>query len=568
MSQMPKIIITVKGKNGNYEKIDVVKIISQFCYIINQDGELVKLVPNKPQLRLLSIMADDWNNDIPIRIIVLKARQMGFSTIIEAFIFVVTMFQPNKKAVIVADCSENASSLFDMSKLYYDNFEKGILPTLKAKNKNILQTYSTNSSIRVLCVGDNTGRSKSLQFLHLSEFAFWPNAEGTMTSLLRTVSATNKKSAVFIESTANGYNAFKTRWDKAVAGDSPYRPVFFPWFEMEEYRMPYDGHVLEPDELAVKEKYHLDNDQLQWRKFQIQDMNGDVRRFNQEYPGCPEDAFLATGDSVFDNGVVQKRKGEVNLHPKRGFFTYDKVHSRDGDTITLSNIKWVDSEDGVIRIYQHPLQGFPYVLGGDPANGGSDSYVGQVINNIDRKQVAMFRKEKVDNDLYAYQLYCLGKMYNWALIGTEVNQTTTVMETLLKCGYPNLYYRKVEDKVDHDIQYSLGVKTTVITKPVIVDCLKTTFRENPTVVNDYTTLCEMETFIVAQTASPNYSLTTNRAEDGKHDDTVMALAIAYYISDQQDHYIDEKERPKSVTDWVNEEIQKEIQERRAKEWNW
>lgn len=568
MSQMPSIPLHLK-KDGKDVVVDVVKIIQKFCYINTKDGEeLVKLVPNKPQLRLLSLMADDWNHDRPLRYIVLKARQMGFSTIIEAFIFVVTLFQPNKKAVIVADCSENASSLFDMSKLYYDKFEAGILPPLKAKNKNILQTATTNSSIRVLCVGDNTGRSKSLQFLHLSEFAFWPNAEGTMTSLLRTVSATNKKSAIFIESTANGYNSFKTRWDKAVAGDSPYKPIFFPWFEMEEYRLPYDGHVYTPEELAVKEKYGLDDDQMQWRKYQIQDMDGDINRFHQEYPSCPEEAFLSTGNSTFDNEQISKRKEEVNKKPKRGFFTYDKEHSRDGNQITISNIKWVDDDNGIIRLYRDPLQGFPYVLGGDPANGGKDSYVGQMICNIDKKQCAMLKKEKLDNDLYAYQLYCLGKMYNWALIGTEVNQTTTVMETLLKCGYPNLYYRKVEDKTTHQIQQSLGVKTTVITKPVIVDCLKTIFREDPTVVEDYTTLCEMETFIVVDTPSANYSLTTNRAEEGKHDDCVMALAIAYYISDQQDCHVNVEEREPTVTDWVNQEIKKDIEERRHQEWIW
>lgn len=569
-SLMPKILVDVTDKRTNkVVKLDVVKIISTCCYINTKDGEeLVLLVPNKPQLRLLKMMADDWNAGRPLRYIILKARQMGFSTIIEAFIFVVTMFQPNKKAVIVADCAENASSLFDMSKLYYDKFPKGILPPLKAKNKNILLTATSNSSIRVLCVGDNTGRSKSLQFLHLSEFAFWPNAENTMTSLLRTVSATNKRSAIFIESTANGHNSFKTRWDKAVAGDSPYKPMFFPWYEMDEYRLPYDGHTLSPDELAVKEKYHLDNDQLQWRKYQIQDMDGDINRFHQEYPSCPEEAFLSTGFSTFDNTQVVKRKGEVDLKPRRGFFTYSKEHSKDGNEIKLSNIEWVDDEYGPIRLYLDPLKGFPYVLGGDPANGGSDSYVGQVINNIDQKQVAMYKNERVDNDLYAYQLYCLGRKYNWALIGTEVNQTTTVMEILAKCGYPNLYFRKVEDKVSHMIVDSLGVKTTVITKPVMIDGFKIRFRENPEIINDYTTLCEMETFIVVDTPSSNYSLTTNRAQEGKHDDCVMALAIAYYISEQQDHYVDDSQKPKTVTDWVNEEIEKDIMERKSREWIW
>ena len=558
--------ILLKLPNGTI--VDVVKIISQYCLIVDKDGNCIPLVPNKPQRRLLKEMAIKWNADIPLRFIILKARQMGFSTIIEAFIFVVTMFQPNQKAVIVADCAENAGSLFEMSKHYYDHFEANILPALKKNNKQILQTAKTNSSIRILCAGDHTGRSKSLQFLHLSEFAFWDNAETTMTALVRTVSATNKKSAIFIESTANGYDAFKSRWDKAVAGDSPYVPIFFPWFEMDEYRLPYDGHELSPDELALKEKYGLDNDQLQWRKYQIEDMDGDLNSFHQEYPSCPEEAFLSTGNSVFNNEDIQRRKGEVNKRPKRGYFTYVKQHSVNTDEIKISNIKWVDDPHGEIYLYQEPLPGFPYVLGGDPANGGADYFVGQVISNVNRHQVAMYRKTAVDADLYAYQLYCLGMYFNEALIGTEVNVGETVMKTLLRCNYPKLYYRKIEGRIDEKVQQALGVRTTTVTKPIMIDMMKATFREDPNCIADYTTLCEMETFIVSDTASSKNTLTTTRAEEGKHDDTVMAYAIACYISEQQDHLVDNSKKEPSVIDWVNEEIAKDIEERKQKEWNW
>lgn len=561
--ELPEIVLDLGGK-----RIDVVKIISQYCYITTKESGVIRLVPNKPQIRLLKAMADDWNNDRPLRFIILKARQMGFSTIIEAFLFVLTMFQSHHKAAIVADCSENASSLFEMSQQYYDLFEPGILPTLKKKNKQVIQTEKTNSSMRILCASDNTGRSKSLQYLHLSEFAFWDKAELTLTSLLRTVSATNKKSAIFIESTANGMNSFKNRWDKAVAGDSPYTPIFFPWFEMDEYRLPYDGHTLTPEELALKEKYGLDNDQLQWRKYQIEDMDGDINAFHQEYPSCPEEAFISTGASVFDTQAIIKRKGEINLKPKRGYFTYTKRREPHSDRIILSDIKWVDDPYGEISLYLDPVKGFPYVLGGDPANGGADSFVGQVIDNVSKKQVAIYRKQGVDPDLYAYQLYCLGKTYNWALIGTETNVTGSVMKTLLNCEYPNLYYRKVEDNVDQNILNQIGVKTTVITKPIMVDMYKAIFREDPSVINDYTTLCEMETFIVADTPSVKNSLTTTKAEDGKHDDCVMALAIAYYISEQQTTYVDPKDKEPTVVDWVNEEIAKDIAERKLQQWNW
>ena len=569
IKKLPSILLKLKNKT-----IDVVKIIAKYCWITTDDtdgnsgSEVVRLVPNEAQIKLLRVIADMWNAGIPIRIIILKARQMGFSTIIEAFIFVVTMFQPHQKAVIVADCEENASSLFEMSKQYYEYFEEGILPTLKRSNKLIIETAKTKSSIRILCASAKTGRSKSLQFLHLSELAFWDDTEATLTSLLRTVKATNKKSAIFIESTANGFNAFKNRWDKAVAGDSPYTPLFFAWFEKKSYRLPYDGHPLSPEEIALKEKYGLDNDQLQWRRYQIADMDGDINRFHQEYPSCPEEAFISTGNSVFPNELLAAQKGKVPKRaPKRGYFTYHYAYSRDGSEVKITDIKWVDDPYGEISILMEPLKGFPYVLGGDPANGGADSFAGVVIDSLTNKVCAVYEKVAVDPDLYAFQLYCLGKYYNTALIGTEVNIAPQVMTLLAKCNYPKLYMREKEDTVTGGITMAYGVRTTTVTKPIMVGLGKAAVRENPSILTHYGLICEMETFVVVDTASQKNTLTTTRAVEGQHDDLVMAFLIALYIKSQSDYEIAVEAREESLSDWVNRSIESEIKQRKAEsEW--
>ena len=59
----------------------------------------------------------------------------------------------------------------------------------------------------------------------------------------------------------------------------------------------------------------------------------------------------------------------------------------------------------------------PYVIGGDTAGKGADYFAAKVIDNINGRTVATLHKQRMDEDVYAEQLYCLGKYYNDALIG-------------------------------------------------------------------------------------------------------------------------------------------------------
>ena len=561
---MKSIILTVNDpKTGKPVEMDVRKIIEGSMYIfVKEGGKIIPFKFNPPQERLWESICDDWNNNVPIRYVILKARQMGFSTLIEAFLFVLTTFQPYMKSIIVADIEENATSLFDMSKNFYDSFRwANVLPKKKKANGKIL-SFEGDSSIRILCASKNTGRSKSCQYLHLSEFAFWDDPETAMTALSQTVSSNNPHSAIFIESTANGFNEFKVRCDKARAKEGNYKFFFFPWFEMPSYRRPYTGFVKTQEEKDIQERFNLDDDQLEWRRYTIKnECNNNILTFHQEYPATPEEAFISTGDSVFNNEVVAEQKAiaEKRVH-RRGRFTYDLERGAGVEEVLVKNIHWEDdNENGEIRIYSEPIKGFPYVLAGDPADGGRDYWAGTVINNLNKQQVATYHALGVKAKDYALQLYCLGLYFNTALIGTEVNKRKDIMEKLAdNFNYPNLYQREQKDSIERGIENKWGSYTDVATKPAIVDEFMEVFEHNPSLIVDFTTLSEMETF--GWVTTPSGKKTAKAVSDKYHDDTVMSYAIALGISDQQDAYVSPEERKeeKRVSDWVNESIANDI----------
>ena len=177
-------------------------------------------------------------------------------------------------------------------------------------------------------------------------------------------------------------------------------------------------------------------------------------------------------------------------------------------------------------LYAEPTEGRPYVVGGDTAGGGSDYFVGQVLDNITGRQVCVLR-HRYDEDTYARQMYCLGRYYNDALLGIETNFSTYPVKLLVLMGYPKLYVREVEDDYTGRIKQAYGFQTNRTTRPVILSELIRILRESMASINDRDTLLEMLTFVRREKDLQG------EAESGAHDDCVLALAIAHYIRPQQ-----------------------------------
>lgn len=230
------------------------------------------------------------------------------------------------------------------------------------------------------------------------------------------------------------------------------------------------------------------------------------------------------GKTVFNSKIVTERLVALKERPKliaRGTLVYDYKNEK----IIDSSIKFIPDGSGPLAIYEEPIPGAPYVIGGDTAEGGHDWSIGKVRNNITWNEAAMWRAQ-MDTDLYAKQMYCLGRYYNNALIGIETNFDTHPVKELQRLGYEKQYVREVLDKVSQEVQWKYGFVTTKVTRPIIISKYVAMVREHIELFHDLTTLEEMLTFIRDENGKPT-------AQEGKNDDTILADAIALEIRGQQ-----------------------------------
>lgn len=503
--------------------------IEKYIKIINKENELTNLVFNKPQQRLYDIIKEQNKKQMLIRIIILKARQMGFSTLTESLLFTNTVLKFNTKTGIITHHSKATENLFKMSKIMYQNLPDKLKPCISKDNNNQLlfdneKGTGLNSEIKCMTAGSSgVGRSDTYTQLHLSEYAFWPgDKKTTLNGLLQAVPNTSN-SIVIIESTANGFEHFKELWDDAVAGKSDFIPVFFPWYEMPEYKMEYSGFELTQEEKELKELYNLDNEQLAWRRWCIKNNCGnDLDQFKQEYPACPEEAFLSTGKCLFDKEKIINRIQKLKKPLKIGYFKYDY------NGLSISNINFIESNSKpYIEIYEKPKPGYPYVMGGDTAGIGKDSFAGDVIDNTNANQVATLELE-LDEIEYTRQMYCLGMFYNEALCCIETNYSTYPVKEMFRLGYTNQYQREVDEIIDIKIQDKLGFNTNRATRPVIISELVKFFQECINLINCKNTLLQGLTFIKRSDGK-------QAADDGYHDDRIMSLAITHAAREQQSY---------------------------------
>lgn len=497
--------------------------------IKTKSGTVVPFRLNDAQRKLYAVAKRQQDAGKPVRLIILKARQLGFSTLTEGLIFHACATRKNVNALIVAHREDATANLFRMSKLFYDELPAPVKPMLRASNAQEL-VFENPSKLRserearpglrsrIRCAtagGRGIGRSDTLQCVHLSEYAFWPDgADGKASTLAGILQAVPSLpgTMVVIESTANGFEDFKERWDAAVAGENDFEPVFFAWFENPDYSMPVvPGTEWTPEERDLKAAYQLTDEQLQWRRWCIaNNCGGSLDMFRQEYPASPGEAFLHSGTGVFDNEQIVLRLERLPGPAGRGEFT-------DGE--------WTESETGAITLYELPEEGVPYVLGGDTAGEGSDYFTAIVINNVSGRIAAKLR-QKYSEPEYVRQIYALGRFYNDALVAIETNFSTYPVMKLQEMEYPNQYSREREDTYTRQMRKSYGFRTDRQSRPRAIANLVEVFSSHPEWFTDRELLEEMLTFCYNEDHRPE-------ALAGKHDDLVMGAAITYAVRHQQ-----------------------------------
>ena len=166
--------------------------IQTFLRIKTKDNRVIYFTLNEPQDDLMKIIEAERAAGRPVRVIILKARQMGFSTETEAVIFHDTVTRENVNSAIITHKSEATDNLFNMTKLFYDELPEGMQPMIKKSNsKELLFENPTSdkkakkrrpglrSKIKCFTAGaKGVARSDTITNLHVSEYAFWEGKKG------------------------------------------------------------------------------------------------------------------------------------------------------------------------------------------------------------------------------------------------------------------------------------------------------------------------------------------------------------------------------------------------------
>lgn len=261
---------------GNYKGF-----IEDNFRIINKDQVDVPFVLNDIQDQYLL-------HDATGRDVILKARQQGFSSLILAVFTADFILKENSRSVIVADVDDNAQELLDRVKQYIRSYEEinSVKVPLKYNSKSELYNEQ-NGSRYTVGTAKNTefGRSKTINNLHFSEFAFYLHPRKMLAGAGNAVTENGR---MIIETTANGFNEFKTFWDECMIGERPYKPLFFP-----------ASSFYTPEFLQFKQKEQKET-------------------FKQEYPETSEEAFLTSGDLFFDAYALKYYLDRTMLPIKEG----------------------------------------------------------------------------------------------------------------------------------------------------------------------------------------------------------------------------------------------------------
>lgn len=526
-------------------------------------GEIVPFQLNWAQKKLVDLVIADIAAGRPVRYIILKARQMGFSTVIEALGYWWTATHRNVKTVIIAHESEASSNLYEMFRRYFEHSHPSFQPDRKYNSKkelvfdvedNIKEEYKSRgetppglgSQIKTLVAKPGKGRSATIHFFHGSEVAFWEAGADVKSAALQAIPLAANTFA-FLESTANGVGGyFYDEWQFAKKGESAFKPLFFAWHEHHEYEMAvpeggikhYDDEETELLEVFRENGYDPASwdRKIMWRREKKKEFRSDPKLFYQEYPSTDMEAFLASGRPVFDISVLTKMERIAQKHqPMFGtVIPNEDIRSKKKFMFQQIPVTLEGQDPSPLKVWDLPEDNEKYTIGIDVSEGKEvsastgktlDYSVIDVMRQSDLKTVARWRGH-IDPDLLGEVAYAIGTFYNTALIAPEINNHgIAVAQSLRNKFYRNLYMRETaEDNQFQERTTKFGWRTDRKTKPVIINNLVKAIRDGDIIDLDIVFIRECMTYIRDDQGH-------TAAQEGMFDDTVMAKAINLQMSD-------------------------------------
>jgi hypothetical protein len=523
--------------------------------IRNKDGDVVRFEMNEPQRKFVESFERAQAEGRPFRALILKARQLGFSTLSLGLGYRHVTTKEGQFGLMVAHEQRSTVVLFERLRLMYELARHRPMVRYSSRteldfsnpdkrrrrfNPGLLSKFMVGTAGQV-----NIGRSFTLQYVHCSEVAFWKDAGRVLLSLEQALPS-KPGTVEILESTANGVGGeFFERWKRAEnpATRGDWEPFFFPWWQFDEYTRPIVDGVWAPvpecvdepdkfeeDERELKALYGLDDDQLNWRRWAIVNLCGNnLERFQQEYPSSPTEAFITSGNPIFNQHRIERRMRTLKADDLRRKGERKKPRVQVGKVIRRSDrLSWLPDPSGPVRVYKWPERGREYVVAADTAEGisagGDPDYSAAHVLDVHSWEQCLVFQGRIPVVEFATVLWMLGYYYNTAWIAPESNNHGhTVCTKLTEENYPRIYLRQTFDKLGNKVVEKAGWETNAKTRPVLVDQVDDAINSNMVIIHDIPTLEEGLTFV----RNPK----TGKAEaaEGCHDDLIISLGIALAV---------------------------------------
>lgn len=409
--------------------------------------------------------------------VILKARQIGFSTLLSALAFWETFGYADRFEIMLSRTERESVKLLAKAKYGYR-----FLPHwLKERGPKLLtqhtqrMAFDNESGIESLPSSNDPARGESVYRIIVDEWGFLPNPEEAWASIEPVADVGGRVVGL---STANGAGTFfHELYVGAKQGFNRFRACFWPW---------YAAHGRDQNWYDAK-KANMPDWQL-----------------HQEYPRDDVEAFIRSGRAVFD---IDRLLDLAPREPARGFV--EKLGAR----------SWamVEQDEGSLRVWTPPQRGDFYVIGADVAEGlvHGDYSAAHVLNARTGELVAMWHGH-IDPDDFGTLLCDIGWFYNDALLGIEVNNHgLTTNKAAQRAKYKRLYTtRRLSSKLEQRIE-QYGWRTTAPSKAILADDLRAWLRDHD--VHDGGTLEELKQFVRDD---------NGRMHGSPHDDRVISLGIA------------------------------------------
>lgn len=516
----------------------------------------VPFVLNSAQRILLDELERQRRIGRPIRVILLKARQWGGSTLVQVYMTWIQLIHHTRWNSIICSQTRNTSGQIRSNirniltgypeELWPYDCKPGMKPWESSDCTRVIS--GTESTVTITSTfSPDAVRGLPFSMAHLSEVAFWKSGDVlSPEEFIRSVTggiAMVADTLIIMESTANGTgNFFHSQWTAAVSGRSSFVPVFVPWYEIEMNRIsPPDPEAFVAGWTGAERRLWdigLSLDQIYWYRQKALEATSHLA-LRSEFPTTAEEAFAATDRSVFDSEDVERLRG--GCHPERRLV--EIVADR-------PDLRWMLSppgRDSRLSVWSLPPKPDRrrltppnrYVVAVD-VGGRTAASDYSVITVMDRlgcaaghiARVAAQWRGHADHDLMARYAEQMARAYGDALLIIESNtlesaptESSQYLLEQLNDRYPNLYVRQIRDRArDVAFETRVGFHTNRATKAAIIANMIRVVRDGLYEENSHDTLNEMLVYEVD-------SAGCYAAKRGYHDDQLITRAIALYVID-------------------------------------